>query len=173
MRTWFVWPEDDFPRSSTQKPRTNAVLQAVQAQLGATPGGQTGLSSLAELIARVKGKPDGEVGQKSDLETDLNLSSLDRVELLGALEDRYQVDLSETRFAAVKTVGDLERMLDRQGSVACALSLSDMGAALAHDLGAADHSLSPVASRGVFAGMAAHHRARKSAWASRSRAGRV
>ena len=83
--------------------------------MGATPGGQTGLSSLAELIARVKGKPDGEVGQKSDLETDLNLSSLDRVELLGALEDRYQVDLSETRFAAVKTVGDLERML--QGKV--------------------------------------------------------
>jgi len=115
MRTWFVWPDDDFPRTSTHKPRTNAVLQVVQAQLGATPGGQTGLSSLAELIARVKGKPDGEVGQKSDLETDLNLSSLDRVELLGALEDRYQVDLSETRFAAVKTVGDLERML--QGKV--------------------------------------------------------
>ncbi len=41
----------------------------------------------------------------------MNLSSLDRVELLGALEDRYQVDLSETGFAAVKTVGDLERML--------------------------------------------------------------
>jgi len=39
------------------------------------------------------------------------LSSLDRVELLGALEDRYQVDLSETGFAAVKTVSDLERVL--------------------------------------------------------------
>ena len=51
------------------------------------------------------------MGQESNLEADLNLSSLDRVELLGALEDRYQVDLSETRFAAVKTVGDLERML--------------------------------------------------------------
>jgi long-chain acyl-CoA synthetase len=47
----------------------------------------------------------------SNLEADLNLGSLDRVELLGAIEDRYQVDLSETGFAAVKTVGDLERML--------------------------------------------------------------
>ena len=54
------------------------------------------------------------MGRDSNLETDLNLSSLDRVELLGALEDRYQVDLSETRFAAVKTVGDLERMLHGQ-----------------------------------------------------------
>jgi long-chain acyl-CoA synthetase len=33
------------------------------------------------------------------------------VELLSALEDRYQVDLSETRFSAVNTVGDLQRML--------------------------------------------------------------
>jgi long-chain acyl-CoA synthetase len=33
------------------------------------------------------------------------------VELLSALEDRYQIDLSETRFAAVNTVGELERML--------------------------------------------------------------
>jgi long-chain acyl-CoA synthetase len=111
MRTWFVWPEDDFPRTSTQKPRTNAILQVVQPQLGAAPTGPSGSSSLAELIARVKGKAAGELGQKSDLEADLNLSSLDRVELLGALEDRYQVDLSETRFAAVKTVGDLERIL--------------------------------------------------------------
>jgi long-chain acyl-CoA synthetase len=111
MRNWFVWPESDFPRTSTQKPRTNAVLQVVQARLGATPTDQTGSSSLAELIARVKGQSAGAIGQASDLETDLNLSSLDRVELLGALEDRYQVDLSETGFAAVKTVGDLERML--------------------------------------------------------------
>jgi long-chain acyl-CoA synthetase len=41
----------------------------------------------------------------------LNLSSLDRVALMSALEDRYQIDLSETRFAAVNTVGELERML--------------------------------------------------------------
>ncbi len=111
MRTWFVWPDDDFPRTSTQKPRTNEVLQVVQAGLGATRGRPAGSRSLAELIARVKGESAGESGQESNLETDLNLSSLDRVELLGALEDRYQVDLSETRFAAVKTVGDLERML--------------------------------------------------------------
>ncbi len=111
MRNWFLWPEDDFPRTSTQKPRTGTIQEAVLAHLGASPVAQTGLSPLAELMARVKGKGAGELRQDSSLEADLNLSSLDRVELLGALEDRYQVDLSETRFAAVKTVGDLERML--------------------------------------------------------------
>jgi long-chain acyl-CoA synthetase len=44
----------------------------------------------------------------------LNLSSLDRVELLGVLEDRYQMDLSETSFSSLRTVGDLERMLQGQ-----------------------------------------------------------
>ena len=57
MRNWFVWPEDDFPRTSTQKPRTSAIQQVVQARLGteAEPG-KAASSSLAELIARVKGK---------------------------------------------------------------------------------------------------------------------
>ena len=33
----------------------------------------------------------------ANLESGLGLSSLERVELLSALEDRYQVDLSETQ----------------------------------------------------------------------------
>ena len=39
------------------------------------------------------------------------LSSLDRVELISALEDRYQVDLGETRFSAAQTVADVEKLL--------------------------------------------------------------
>jgi long-chain acyl-CoA synthetase len=48
---------------------------------------------------------------EATLDSDLGLSSLDRVELISALEDRYEVDLSETRFSAARTVGDIERML--------------------------------------------------------------
>jgi long-chain acyl-CoA synthetase len=113
MRNWFVWPGEDFPRTSTQKPRINAIQPVVLAGLTGKQA-PAPANALAELLARVKGKSaekSGQLGQQSDLESDLNLSSLDRVELLGALEDRYQVDLSETRFAAVKTVGDLENML--------------------------------------------------------------
>ncbi len=116
MRSWLVWPEEDFPRTSTQKPRVNLIQQVVNARLTADPlatasTGRNGPGTIGELIACVKGKAAGEVGLDSGLDSDLNLSSLDRVELLGALEDRYQVDLSETRFAAAKTIGDLELML--------------------------------------------------------------
>ena len=108
MRSWFVWPDEDFPRTTTQKPRVQEILQAV-----VTRGQARGTLStpLAELVQRVTGRAVQSLSADASLDSDLNLSSLDRVELLGALEDRYQVDLSETRFAELNTVGDLERML--------------------------------------------------------------
>lgn len=108
IRRWFVWAEEDFPRTSTQKPRRSEILQRVLEQKGT---GLADSSPLADLIVRSTGRGAAGVSKAAELEADLNLSSLDRVELLGALEDRYQVDLSETTFAAVKTIGDLERML--------------------------------------------------------------
>jgi long-chain acyl-CoA synthetase len=113
MHAWFVWPEEDFPRTSTQKPRTNLIQQAVLVKLGDGRGGGAPASPLADLITRLTGRA-ASLNAGQSLDADLGLSSLDRVELLSALEDRYQVDLSETRFAAVKTVGDLERMLHGQ-----------------------------------------------------------
>ncbi|MGH9500916.1 MAG: AMP-binding protein [Terriglobales bacterium] len=109
MGAWFVWLDDDFPRTATQKPRRSVVQQAVQARLS---NPQASSSLLADLIRRIRGRIPENLSASADLESDLNLSSLDRVELLGALEDRYQSDFSETRFAALKTVGDLQRMLE-------------------------------------------------------------
>jgi long-chain acyl-CoA synthetase len=45
------------------------------------------------------------------LDDELNLTSLERVELFSALEDRYQIDLGETRYSEVQTVGELQKLL--------------------------------------------------------------
>jgi long-chain acyl-CoA synthetase len=113
MRSWFVWTEEDFPRTSTGKVRRNVVRDAVVAGLakGSASRGSESTSPLAELVARVTGRGTPKLSPDADLENDLGLSSLERVELLGALEDRYQVDLSETKFAEVATVKDLDRLL--------------------------------------------------------------
>lgn len=115
MREWFVWPESDFPRTSTGKPRVNVIRDAVRAQQRATPAAVSGASPLRELISKISGRAESELQPESNLEDDLQLSSLEKVELLGALEDRYQVDLSEARFSAARTVGDLESMLGGKG----------------------------------------------------------
>ncbi len=111
MHAWFVWPEEDFPRTSTGKPRTPQIQQMVLAGRSDQPSDDVPPGPLAELIARISKRSPARLDPTANLEADLNLSSLDRVELLSALEDRYQLDLSETRFASVNTVGELEQML--------------------------------------------------------------
>ena len=112
IHRWALWPEKDFPRTSTQKPRRAAIAEAVSGILS-TAGSSQGRdgSELSALISRITKRSGATLDESARLDSDLGLSSLDRVELLSALEDRYQVDLSETRFSAISTVGDLERML--------------------------------------------------------------
>jgi len=113
MRVWMEWPQEDFPRTSTQKPKRKVIAEAVHARMqpGARLVSSESSGPLGELIARVTGHTIPHLREDVGLDSDLGLSSLDRVELLSAVEDRYQVDLSEARYSAVRTVGDLERML--------------------------------------------------------------
>lgn len=120
IRQWLVWPEEDFPRTSTQKPRTGAILEAARAQLGGAgaahsdAGAVSQAGSVAELVSRIaRAKP----GEAADLAA---LSSLERVELLSAMEDRYQVDLNESQFTAATTMQDLEKMVRESAGAAAA-----------------------------------------------------
>ena len=112
MRMWVKWPHQDFPRTSTQKPKGRVIAEFVANGLLATGKENVeGQSPVAELIERVTRRRVTGLKADTALDSDLGLSSLDRVELISALEDRYQVDLSETNFSAARTVGDLERMM--------------------------------------------------------------
>jgi long-chain acyl-CoA synthetase len=112
MGMWVQWPQEDFPRTNTQKPRRNLISEFAARQiLQAGAKGSTNASPVTELIERITGRRVTGITAEAKLDSDLGLSSLDRVELLGALEDRYQVDLSETRLSGARTVGDVERML--------------------------------------------------------------
>jgi long-chain acyl-CoA synthetase len=130
MRMWVEWPQEDFPRTSTQKPRRNLIAEFAAREV--LPAGRKELASadqsadqsadpsadqsadqspVMELIGRITGRTMAGLKASAGLDSELGLSSLDRVELIGALEDRYQLDLSETHFSAARTVGDVERML--------------------------------------------------------------
>lgn len=140
MRHWFEWPEMDFPRTSTGKPRTHVIAEVARKALSTRreasgSGGGIGLANeaasgatmssvatqnqrtiVANLVASVLSRscqapPGGAVVPETNLETNLNLSSLDRVELMSAIEDRFQVSLNETKFSEARTVADLEQLL--------------------------------------------------------------
>jgi long-chain acyl-CoA synthetase len=111
MRMWVHWPQEDFPRTNTQKPRRNLIAEFAAKQILGSSVDGAGENPVTELIEKITGRPMSGTAVDSDLQADLGLNSLERVELIGALEDRYQVDLSETRFSAARTVGDIEKML--------------------------------------------------------------
>ncbi|PYX78659.1 MAG: AMP-binding protein [Acidobacteria bacterium] len=112
IRDWFVWPQPDFPRTPTQKIRIAEVQRVAEnrvadGRVAQPPSAVPGASGpLGDLLAKVRG-----ARRDAKLEDELNLTSLDRVELMSALEDRYEVDLDDQRFSEAKTVGQLEAAL--------------------------------------------------------------
>ena len=124
IRRWFIWPDPDFPRTNTGKPRL-AFLTARAAELF---GNSVILSGEPAPSAGSQSKDRGNTaasqqaltGAPNDVSQLLysspnaslqDLSSLDRVELLGKLEHRYNVELNETQFANARTIGDLQTLL--------------------------------------------------------------
>jgi long-chain acyl-CoA synthetase len=132
IRRWLVWEETDLPRTPTHKVIRREVERVVAGRFNEErdadessvetsdastltrprAASASTLDALAEIIVRVGGHV-GTTGLSPamNLTTDLKLDSLGRVELLGALEDRYQVELDEAAFTAATTLDDVERLL--------------------------------------------------------------
>lgn len=113
IRHWIVWPDADFPRTATGKPRIDAIAKQI-----ATPDVRSkSAQGLEELIAKFSSKSasekTGDLSQSARLEADLGLSSLDRVELISALEDRYQIAINEAELSPDTTVADLTKILQQ------------------------------------------------------------
>jgi long-chain acyl-CoA synthetase len=111
IRHWLLWPDADFPRTPTLKPLFPAIREFVNRNVGGTSPSGEGGGALATLITKVTGRPVASGSQNAGLEADLKLTSLDRVELLSALEDRYQTELNETKFSESGSIAQLEKLL--------------------------------------------------------------
>ena len=117
MRHCLLWPGQDFPRTPTQKPRLVEIRAFVQSNLpqkvaAAAAQKNSGLAASAPASAANATDPNfSAILRTAGLESDLGLTSIDRVELLSALEERYQVDLSEAQFSNATTAADLERLV--------------------------------------------------------------
>jgi long-chain acyl-CoA synthetase len=107
MQRWVLWPEPDFPRTPTGKPRLNLIASRAVELLSGVASSEAKKSALDDFL-EIFSKPNLAANH---LERTLNLSSLDRVELMSALEQRFQVELNETSFANARTAADIERLL--------------------------------------------------------------
>jgi long-chain acyl-CoA synthetase len=106
-----VWSTGSLPRTEgTRKLKRAAIRDWVQA--GEKPVTVGAGDSLESLIARFAHGRD--INSTTTLE-ELGLSSLERVELMIALEDRFQTRLDEGRFSQAARVGDLKQLVEQPG----------------------------------------------------------
>jgi long-chain acyl-CoA synthetase len=109
VRSFSVWTDGELPRTEgTKKLKRHAIREWVAT--GARPASSTpeGDDPIAALIAKFAG------GRHVDADTslaDLGLSSLERVELMVALEDRLQTRVDEAQFASARSIGELKTLL--------------------------------------------------------------
>jgi long-chain acyl-CoA synthetase len=117
IRQWICWPDTDFPRTlATQKVMKRAIAGAVErlvAEKATTPRPRAD-SEFLPVISKIAGAEAVQLDRSARLADDLKLDSLGRVELVAALEDRYQIELDEGAITATTTVGDVEEIV-RQG----------------------------------------------------------
>ncbi|HWY42194.1 MAG TPA: AMP-binding protein [Candidatus Sulfotelmatobacter sp.] len=102
VRCWVIWPETDFPRTPTGKPRQAVIASRIPELLEPEKAGLPATDFLLGLPSSLS--PGGSLE---------SLSSLDRVELLSAIEQRYNIELNETAFSEAKTVADVQRLLQQ------------------------------------------------------------
>ena len=107
VRTASVWLEGELPRTEgTRKLKRAAIRQWVAS--GQRPVRSSGGTTVEALIERFsRGRT---VSEATTLE-ELGLSSLERVELMVALEDRFQARVDESRFAQAGSVAELKQLL--------------------------------------------------------------
>ena len=73
---------------------------------------------LQELAAEILGVEPEQVQLNASFARDLAADSLDLVELIAAVEDKYDVELPEETLEGMKNVGDLWRFLEAHANQA-------------------------------------------------------
>jgi long-chain acyl-CoA synthetase len=113
IRAASAWPTSELPRTEgTRKLKRAQIKQWVST--GAQPVAQPQGDSIEALIGRfARGRG---ISGATTLE-ELGLSSLERVELMVALEDRFQTRIDEGRFSEAASVGDLRKLIETPSSV--------------------------------------------------------
>ncbi|MBW8866389.1 MAG: AMP-binding protein [Acidobacteria bacterium] len=111
IRRALVWPEPELPRTEGTRKLKRAAIRDWVKSGGATPRlVQAGGDALAALLAKYAGA--GTLTPQTTLEQ-LGLSSLDRVELMVALEDAFQTRIDEGSFSAARDVSQLRALVDQ------------------------------------------------------------
>jgi len=113
IRRALVWPDAELPRTEgTRKLKRAVIREWVRTGATAAPTASRG-DRLADLVAKYAGR--GDLAATTTIE-ELGLSSLERVELMVALEDAFGTHIDESAFADARDIGQLRSLVEQGAS---------------------------------------------------------
>lgn len=113
VTTFSVWPDPEFPKTTTMKVRKHLVRERIES--GGREGGGAMPDRLADLVARVTGSDPGFVREDAYLVSDLGLTSIGRLELVTLMEQEFRLDLDDSLIGPQTRLADLRRMVAEHG----------------------------------------------------------
>lgn len=145
IRGFTIWPEEDFPRTHTMKIRKALVIDFLTNRQQAEDGDSDApeepapapqvkpptppANELHQLVADHCAIPANRLSPDNQLEADLSLDSLGRVELLSSIEDALGIYIDEQSIGPATTLGQLEALVTA-GHPAPRISFPTWGQAL-------------------------------------------
>ena len=71
------------------------------------------LEKLQKIISDYTDLPESEITENTNIRTDLNLNSLELVNLAVAIEDEFEVEIPDREALGIETVGDVIALIQR------------------------------------------------------------
>jgi long-chain acyl-CoA synthetase len=113
IRRALVWPEAELPRTEGTRKLKRALIREWVRTGSAPKPAASGADALAALVGKYAGRDRVSATTTID---ELGLSSLERVELMVALEDAFHTRIDESAFADARDVGQLRSLVERAAS---------------------------------------------------------
>jgi long-chain acyl-CoA synthetase len=110
IRRALVWPEPELPRTEGTRKLKRALIRDWVMKGGAPPVVASGTDRFAALLAKYAGRDNLPPGTTIE---ELGLTSLERVELMVALEDTFQKPIDEGKFAEARDIGQLRTLIEQ------------------------------------------------------------
>jgi len=118
IRRAHVWPQDELPRTEGTRKLKRAAIRMWVLSGGQPPSAADGhTDALTALLAKYTGRKDIPPGTTIE---ELGLSSLERVELMVALEDAFQARIDEAAFSGARDLGELRSLVERSAETGAA-----------------------------------------------------
>ncbi len=111
IRYWLRWPQPEFPRTSTGKVLRRVVQGWAQQSLSSDGAGAAQPSDPLLELLRSLAAANREIRGSDRLAEDLHLDSLAMVQLQSTLETRFGLELEDSVWGQVRTVGDIRDLL--------------------------------------------------------------